>query len=134
MTHTNCGSIPGHDSAAATGLERDLMSSIDDLEQRLAAVEREVIALREQATDAHTLAAHADRDVAEFRAELRAQTQLILALRETQVEHHAEHKADTAQVAAELTALRTEMVVRFDQVHGGLEQIVSMLDALRERD
>lgn len=60
--------------------------SNDELERRITAVEREIIALREQVTDTHTLAAHADRDVADFRTELRAQTRLIGALHETQVE------------------------------------------------
>lgn len=95
------------------------MSSIEELEQRLAAVEREVTALREQTTDTHTLAAHADHDVAEFRTELRAQTRLIVALRETQVEqgekidaHYAQHRADVAELKV------------------GISQIVSMLGAL----
>jgi len=100
------------------------------LEERVAALEAEVTRLREQTTDTHTLAAHADRDVAEFRNELRAQTRLISALRETQVAHYAEQKADTAQVKVEVTALRAEMVAKFDQVQGGLEQIVTMLGAL----
>jgi chromosome segregation ATPase len=114
---------------------------MSSLEERVAALEAEVTRLREQTTDTHTLAAHADSDVAEFRSELRAQTRLINALRETQVEHYLEHKADTGQVKAEvttlrgdLTALRTEMVAKFDQVQGGLVHIVSMLGALREDD
>jgi len=123
------------------------VSSNEDLEQRLAAVEREVIALREQVTDTHTLAAHADRDVAEFRTELRAQTQLLNltrldmgTLRETQVEQGQELfalrtdvtalRTDMTTLRTDVTALRTEMVARFDQVHGGLEQIVTMLGAL----
>jgi chromosome segregation ATPase len=47
------------------------------IEERLAALEAEVQQLREQVTDTHTLAAHADRDVGGFRSELRAQTRLI---------------------------------------------------------
>jgi chromosome segregation ATPase len=112
-------------------------SPMSTLEERVAALEAEVTRLREQTTDTHALAAHADRDVAEFRNELRAQTRLISALRETQVEHYEEHKADTGQVKAEVTALRTEMVAlrtemvaKFDQVQGGLEQVVTMLGAL----
>jgi chromosome segregation ATPase len=109
------------------------MSSMEELEQRLTAVEREVTALREQATDTHTLAAHADRDVAEFRTELRAQTRLISALRETQVGQGQELASQGERLTSlyeDVTALRTEMVARFDQVHGGLEQIVSMLGVL----
>jgi predicted nucleic acid-binding Zn-ribbon protein len=97
------------------------LSSLEELEQRLASAERDIVALREQVTDAHTLAAHADRDVAEFRTELRAQTRLIGALRETQVEqgekidaHYAELKADVAEVKV------------------GISQIVGMLERLSE--
>jgi predicted nucleic acid-binding Zn-ribbon protein len=114
------------------------MSSI---EERVAALEDEVVALREQVTDTHTLAAHADRDVAKFRSELRAQARVILTLRKTQVEqgeridaNFAELKGDVAQLKDGMTALRTEMVARFDQVHGGLEQIVRLLDDLGSRE
>lgn len=69
------------------------MATPDDLESRLTAVEREVALLREQqaftASDvaaARTLAAGADRDVSEVRAELRAHTSTLNALRETQVD------------------------------------------------
>ena len=52
----------------------------DDLERRMSAVERDV-------ADARVLAAGADRDVSEVRAELRAHIALLNALRETQIEH-----------------------------------------------
>ena len=65
----------------------------DDIETRLAIVERDVARLREQAAltssdaaAARVLAAGADRDVSEVRAELRAHTQGLNALRETQLE------------------------------------------------
>ncbi len=60
----------------------------DDLEARLTSLEREVARLREQvaltstdAAAARVLAAGADRDVSEVRAELRAHTQSLNALR-----------------------------------------------------
>ncbi len=69
------------------------MATPDDLESRLSAVEHEVALLRERqaltATDAaaaRTLAAGADHDVSEVRAELRAHTSVLNALRQTQVE------------------------------------------------
>jgi hypothetical protein len=68
-------------------------NSDDDLENRVAVLEREVARLREQvalttsdAAAARVLAAGADHDVAEVRAELRAHTQALNALRETQLE------------------------------------------------
>ncbi|MGH3857711.1 MAG: hypothetical protein ACRDR6_30320 [Pseudonocardiaceae bacterium] len=68
-------------------------ASADDIETRLAIVERDVAQLREQtalassdAGAARVLAAGADHDVSEVRAELRAHTQALNALRETQLE------------------------------------------------
>jgi hypothetical protein len=65
----------------------------DDIETRLAIVERDVAQLRAElvlassdARAARTLAAEADHGVSEVRAELRARTQALNALRETQLE------------------------------------------------
>lgn len=64
-------------------------ASDDDFETRLAIVERNVAWLREQAAftssdaaAARVLTAGADHDVSEVRAELRAHTQALNALRE----------------------------------------------------
>ncbi|MBW3640482.1 MAG: hypothetical protein KY451_11650, partial [Actinobacteria bacterium] len=90
------------------------MSSPDSVESRLTALERQVAQLREQqaltasdASAARTLAAGADRDVSEVRAELRAHTQVLNALRETQLEQgqvlaeHGQVLAEQGQVLAE---------------------------------
>ena len=75
----------------------------------MAVLEREVVEIR-------TMVAGADRDVADYRAEMRAHKSALMALRDTQLEqgaklddlretqiaHYAEHKAD-------ITALRTEL-------------------------
>ncbi|MGH3826170.1 MAG: hypothetical protein ACRDQX_03210 [Pseudonocardiaceae bacterium] len=68
-------------------------ASADDIETRLAIVERDIAKVREQITlacsdaaAARVLAAGADHDVSEVRAELRAHTQALNALRETQLE------------------------------------------------
>lgn len=82
------------------------------LEERLTALEAEVAELRERVTDTHTLAAHADRDVAEFRDEIRAQTRLLNANRQ------------------DLTELREQMQTGFAQVGQGMAQIVAMLGRL----
>jgi chromosome segregation ATPase len=67
--------------------------SNDDIETRVTILEREVVQLRKQmalsssdAAAARVLAAGADHDVSEVRAELRAHTQALNALRETQLE------------------------------------------------
>jgi uncharacterized protein involved in exopolysaccharide biosynthesis len=77
-----------------------LMSSLEDLERRIAALEDELAVVRQEAAAARALAVGADRDVAEYRAELRGHTRLLTALRETQVQHYADHKADTAGIKA----------------------------------
>ncbi|MGH3763633.1 MAG: hypothetical protein ACRDS0_24475 [Pseudonocardiaceae bacterium] len=80
------------------------MPPADDIETRLATVERDVAELREQlaltssdASAARTLAAGADHDVAEVRAELRAHTQALNALRETQLEQGREMREGFAE-------------------------------------
>ncbi len=66
----------------------------DDVERRVARLERDVARLREELTvtssdagAARALAAGADRDVSEVRAELRAHTSALNALRQTQLKH-----------------------------------------------
>ena len=88
------------------------MSSLEDLAQRVAAMEAELAVVRQEAAAARALAAGADRDVAEYRAELRAHTRTLGALRETQLEHYAEHKADAAEIKA------------------GIAQVVHLLEGL----
>lgn len=88
----------------------------DDFEARLAILEREVARLREQsilissdatgarvdAAAARVLASGADRDVSEVRAELRAHTQALNALRETQLEQAREMREGFAEIRAEM--------------------------------
>lgn len=87
------------------------MSSLEDLEQRVAAMEAELAIVRQEAA-ARALAAGADRDVADYRSELRAHTRTLGALRETQLEHYTEHKTDAAEIKA------------------GIERIVRLLEGL----
>jgi chromosome segregation ATPase len=99
------------------------MGSLEELEQRITAVESELTVVRQETAAARALAAGADRDVAEYRAEMRAHTRVLSALRktqlehyrelrETQLQHYSEHKADSADLKA------------------GLAQIVRMLEGL----
>ena len=81
------------------------MSSLEDLAQRVAAMEAELAVVRQEAAAARALAAGADRDVADYRAELRGHTRTLGALRETQLEHYAEHKADAAEIKAGITQI-----------------------------
>ena len=97
--------------------------SNDDIEARVAILEREVVRLREQvalsssdAAGARVLAAGADRDVSEVRAELRAHTQALNALRETQLEQ------------GRAIAGLDQRVTGLDQKVTGLDQKVTGLD------
>jgi hypothetical protein len=74
--------------------------------------------VRQEVAAARALAAGADRDVADYRAEFRAHTRTLNALRETQLEHYAslretqlahyaEHKADAAELKAGIAQIVT---------------------------
>ncbi len=94
-----------------------------ELELRVSTLESEVAELREQvarsvsdAEAARVLASGADRDVSEVRAELRAHTRALSALRETQVE------------------MNSSVDRRFGLVDSSLRQITTMLQTLIDRD
>ena len=105
-------------------------SGSGDLENRVEILEREVARLREQAAlagsdaaAARTLAAGADRDVSEVRAELRAHTTVLNALRETQVEQ-----------GQRIDALRETQIEQgqrmtdgFARLSEGMQEIVGLL-------
>lgn len=86
--------------------------SDEELTQRVARLERLVTDLAERSADAaaaRVLASGADRDVAEVRAELRAHTGTMNALRQDQID------------------LREEMRQGFATVNGSLQQIIALL-------
>ncbi|MGH3901034.1 MAG: hypothetical protein ACRDTA_22870 [Pseudonocardiaceae bacterium] len=92
------------------------MPDSDDIETRLTIVERDVARLREQvaltssdAAAARVLAAGADRDVSEVRAELRAHTQGLNALRETQLEQGREMREQGREMREGFATLATGM-------------------------
>jgi predicted TIM-barrel fold metal-dependent hydrolase len=96
---------------------------MEDLEARLSAPEHKVAEVRQDAAAARVLAGAADRDVAEFRQALNAHTQVLNALRETQVEHHAETRK-----------LQAETREGFAKTAAGMAQITSLLQALTDKD
>jgi len=122
----------------------------DDVEARITRLEHEVAELREQvaltrsdAAAARVLAAGADRDVSEVRAELRAHTQGLNALRETQLEQgqeinelrHEMREGFTSQ-GRRIDALEREMRGGFATMATGMAQITALLTDIRgpERD
>ena len=101
----------------------DLEARVAALEARLGEVEQQVSTAQTDASAARELAAGADRDVSEVRAELRAHTRALNALRETQVEQGQAIDRGFA-----------EMRARLDQTTGGLDQILGLLNTLIARD
>jgi len=106
------------------------MSSLEDLEQRMAAMEAEMAIVRQEAAAARALAAGADRDVAEYRAELRGHSRVLGALRETQLEQgqaigRVDDRVD--QLTATVGHIR-------DQHGASLTHIVGLLNQLIDRD
>ncbi|MGH4002376.1 MAG: hypothetical protein ACRDTJ_33475 [Pseudonocardiaceae bacterium] len=96
-------------------------------------LEREVVRLREQvmlnssdATAARVLAAGADRDVSEVRAELRAHTQALNALRETQLEQGRA----IASLEHRVTGLDQKMTEGFATLGTGMAQITALLKGI----
>ncbi|MGH3830776.1 MAG: hypothetical protein ACRDRS_10065 [Pseudonocardiaceae bacterium] len=111
-------------------------ASADDIETRLAIVERDVAQLREQTAlassdagaAARMLAAGADHDVSEVRAELRAPTQALNALRETQLEQGHEMR----KMREGLAEQGREMREGFATLATGMEKITALLTNLDE--
>ena len=127
------------------------MATPEDMESRLSAVERGVAQLRAQqgltasdAAAARVLAAGADHDVSEVRAELRAHTSALNALRETQLEQgrrldRMDGRFDRMDgrfdgMDGRLDALETRMADGFATVGAGMAQIVTLLEGLDDRD
>jgi chromosome segregation ATPase len=130
----------------------------DAFEARLVVLEREIARLREQAilissdataarldaAAARVLAAGADRDVSEVRAELRAHIQALNALRETQLEQTREMREGFAEVRKDLTETRkdltemrgdlAEMREGFAQQATGMAQITALLTKIAESE
>ena len=99
----------------------------DDIETRVTILEREVVRLREQvalgssdAAAARVLAAGADRDVSEVRAELRAHTRALNALRETQLDQDRR-----------ITGLDQKVTEGFAMLGTGMAQITALLTGWR---
>jgi chromosome segregation ATPase len=108
------------------------MSETGDLERRVRRLEQEVPQLRgevaevrTEATAARFLAGGADRDVSEVRAELRAHTSALNALREGQRELWDGQREQGVRI----DSLEREMRTGFATVNAGVSQIITLLDS-----
>jgi hypothetical protein len=104
--------------------------NLDELAQRVAALEVEVGVLRQEAAAARALAAGADRDVADYRAELRGHTRTLNALRETQLD---QGQAITG-IGEKVDQLTGAVGHLRDQHGASLTEIVGLLNRLIDRD
>jgi chromosome segregation ATPase len=112
-------------------------NSPDDIETRVTVLEREVLRLRDQvaltsseAAAARVLAAGADHDVSEVRAELRAHTQALNALREIQLEQGRTIAGLDQKVAGldqKVTSLDQKMTEGFAMLGSRMAQITALL-------
>jgi chromosome segregation ATPase len=105
-----------------------------DLEARVRDLEHEVLRLKDgveisraDAAAARVLAGGADRDISDMKTLLRAHTQTLNALRETQLEQQSEIRELRSEMHSEMRALRSEMQQGFGMLHTGMAQIVASL-------
>jgi chromosome segregation ATPase len=85
---------------------------MEEIEGRVTALEQQMRSVRQDAAAARVLAGGADRDVATLTARMDAQTRLMEALRQTQVEDHAviaELRRDVAGLKGDVGGLRDDV-------------------------
>ncbi|EOD68964.1 hypothetical protein [Amycolatopsis vancoresmycina] len=98
------------------------MASLEDLEARVTALEEQGRQTRQDAAAARILAGAADRDVSDFKQTLNGNTQVLNALRETQIEQ-----------GQEIVDLRAEMRSGFTKININMEQISRLLQQVVEK-
>ncbi|RJQ77833.1 hypothetical protein D5S17_14535 [Pseudonocardiaceae bacterium YIM PH 21723] len=99
------------------------MASLEELEARISAVERQLAGVRQDAAAARVLAGAADRDVSEFSKALAAHTAVLNALRETQIEQGQQLREHQDQARD-----------GFEKLHAGLSQVTALLTAVLDKD
>ena len=102
----------------------DIELRVRRLENEQARVRAEVAQARADAAAARVLAAGADRDVSEVRAELRAHTGALNALRETQREHSEQWR----QLHLGQREMDQRMSDGFATLHTGMQHITVLLE------
>ena len=99
--------------------DADLEGRVEALERQMGEVSQRVAGAAADAEAARVMAAGADRDVSEVRAELRAHTSVLNALRETQIE-----QGRVLEQHSEALLRHDRM---FERVQGGVDQIIRIL-------
>lgn len=119
------------------------MASLEELEERLAKLERRFGGLRQEAAAARVLAGGADRDVSDLAETVKAQTRVLGALRETQVEQGQKLESLDKKVTAldkkvtgldsKVTELDERVTTGFGTLTHGMTTIEGLLRELIER-
>lgn len=107
--------------------ERDLERRVTNLEAEVTHLRDDVARSASDAAAACVLAAGADRDVSGVRAELRAHTSALNALRETQLEMQRSTTRQFGELVGEVNG-------RFERVDAGTAQTTALLNVLIDRD
>ncbi len=117
-----------------------------DLTNRVVALEEEMVVVHREVAEARELAAGADQDVADYRAELRGHTRVLNALRETQLEQgqvlaqhgqvlaqHGQVLAQHGQALAQHGQAITVLIERVDQLDGRVDQLTGTVNFIRDQ-
>jgi hypothetical protein len=102
--------------------------SDESMEARMSAVESEVVIIRREAAAARALAAGADRDVADYRGELRAHRRSLEALRQTQVEQGNSLAELRRVMESRFTEVNANVNTGLQHVNARLQHIVRLLE------
>jgi hypothetical protein len=122
--------------------ENELRRRLEALEGQVARIgelEAEVARLREDAASSRTLASMADRDVAEMRTTMRGHTQVLNAIRETQIERarameaHGRTLQGIAGVVGDLVVGQHQLTERVDGLGERVDSLAAGQEQLGER-
>jgi chromosome segregation ATPase len=115
----------------------DLEARVSELEHEVARLKDGVEISRADAAAARVLAGGADRDVSDMKTFLRAHTQTLNALRETQLEQHEKLTSldeKSTSMQAQIDGLRSEMQQGFGMLQTGIAQLIASLPNRPEGD
>lgn len=107
--------------------DEDSYARFARLEGEMAELREQVTIARSDAAAARVLVSGADRDVSEIRAELRAHTQGLNALRETQLEQGRTISELRQEMPEGFAEVRREMRDSFSTMATGMAQITALL-------
>lgn len=103
------------------------MSEPNEIHERFDNLEKHVMVARHDAAVARTLAAAVDKDVSVLKANQRAHTKVLNALRETQLEQGQQMREGFADVRTEMHEMRTDI----SSLNGGMADVRNEVSSLK---